>query len=91
MMNILYIGEEVIQIKGGADQVNKRNINLLLDSGNLLKILSSSNKKGKDKKIFVWRRSEFYKTSFRRIVSKSISYSLYKSIFTRKNCRAYQK
>ena len=45
-MNILYIGEEVIQIKGGADQVNKRNINLLLDSGNLLKILSSSNKKG---------------------------------------------
>ena len=51
MMNILYIGEEVIQIKGGADQVNKRNINLLLDSGNLLKILSSSNKKGKIKNI----------------------------------------
>ena len=49
-MNILYIGEEVIQIKGGADQVNKRNINLLLDSVNLLKILSSSNKKGKIKK-----------------------------------------
>ena len=50
MKRVLYIGEEVIQIKGGADQVNKRNINLLLDSGNLLKILSSSNKKGKIKK-----------------------------------------
>ena len=50
MKRVLYIGEDVEQVKGGADQVNKRNINLLLDSGNLLRVLSPLNKRRKIKK-----------------------------------------